>query len=97
VNLSFSHIPSKAITIYVNADACPVKQEIYRVTERHALKGTALQVFVVTNTLPLPRDPLIGAWSSAPKLTSIPQWGTVAYAWPPGIGDRTARLPAASG
>jgi hypothetical protein len=25
------------ITIYTDADACPVKQEIYRVAERHAL------------------------------------------------------------
>ncbi len=23
------------ITIYIDADACPVKQEIYRVAERH--------------------------------------------------------------
>jgi uncharacterized protein YaiI (UPF0178 family) len=39
--------PSKAITIYI--DACPIKQEIYRVAERHALKGATLKVFVVTN------------------------------------------------
>ena len=38
------------ITIFIDADACPVKQEIYRVAERHALKGTALKVFVVTNS-----------------------------------------------
>ena len=29
------------ITIYVNADDCPVKQEIYRVAERHVRKGLA--------------------------------------------------------
>jgi uncharacterized protein YaiI (UPF0178 family) len=40
----------KPITIYIDADACPVKQEIYRVAERHALKGVALKVFVVTNS-----------------------------------------------
>jgi uncharacterized protein YaiI (UPF0178 family) len=34
--------------IYVDADARPVKQEVYRVAERHALKGTALKVFVVS-------------------------------------------------
>src|ERR1700685_1030422 len=33
----------KPVTIYIDADACPVKQEIYRVAERHALKGTALK------------------------------------------------------
>ena len=48
------------ITIYVDADACPVKQEIYRVAERHALKGTALKVLVVSNSpIAVPRDPLI--------------------------------------
>lgn len=47
----------KAISIYIDADACPVKQEVYRVAERHALKGTALKVFVVTNSpIAVPRD-----------------------------------------
>jgi len=40
----------KPITLYIDADACPVKQEIYRVAERHALKGIALKVFVVSNS-----------------------------------------------
>jgi uncharacterized protein len=40
----------KPITIYIDADACPVKQEIYRVAERHALKGVGLKVFVVSNS-----------------------------------------------
>src|ERR1700744_1167041 len=31
------------ISLFIDADACPVKQEIYRVAERHALKGTALK------------------------------------------------------
>jgi uncharacterized protein YaiI (UPF0178 family) len=45
------------ITIFIDADACPVKQEIYRVAERHAGKGTALKVFVVSNTpIAVPRD-----------------------------------------
>jgi uncharacterized protein len=52
--------PSKPITLYIDADACPVKQEIYRVAERHALKGTALKVLVVTNSpIAVPRDALI--------------------------------------
>jgi uncharacterized protein YaiI (UPF0178 family) len=37
------------ITLFIDADACPVKQEIYRVAERHVRKGTALKVFVVSN------------------------------------------------
>jgi uncharacterized protein YaiI (UPF0178 family) len=28
------------ISIYIDADACPVKQEIYRVAQRHAHKAT---------------------------------------------------------
>jgi hypothetical protein len=48
-----------SITTYI-AGACPVKQEIYRVAERHALKGTVLKVFVVTNSpIAVPRDPMI--------------------------------------
>ena len=48
------------IALFIDADACPVKQEIYRVAERHALKGTALKVFVVTNSpIAVPRDSMI--------------------------------------
>jgi uncharacterized protein len=49
------------ISIYIDADACPVKQETYRIAERHALKGVALKVFVVTNSpIAVPRDILVG-------------------------------------
>ena len=52
--------PSKPITLYIDADACPVKQEAYRVAERHALKGTALKVLVVSNSpIAVPRDEFI--------------------------------------
>jgi uncharacterized protein YaiI (UPF0178 family) len=45
----------QAIVLYVDADACPVKPEIYRVAERHRVK-----VFVVSNSfLQVPQDPLI--------------------------------------
>jgi uncharacterized protein len=45
------------ISLYIDADACPVKQEIYRVAERHVRKGTALKVFVVSNSpIAVPRD-----------------------------------------
>ena len=47
--------PSESIAIYVDADACPVKNEIYRVAERHGIK-----VVVVSNSpIAVPRDPLI--------------------------------------
>lgn len=43
-----------AITIYVDADACPVKNEVYRVAERYALP-----VFIVSNSfMAIPRHPL---------------------------------------
>ena len=48
------------IAIYIDADACPVKQEVYRVAERHARKGVALKVFVVSNSpIAVPRDEMI--------------------------------------
>lgn len=43
------------ITIYVDADACPVKQEVYRVAERHGVR-----VVVVSNApIAVPREPFI--------------------------------------
>ncbi len=36
--------PQLPIIIYIDADACPVKQEVYRVAERHGVK-----VVVVSN------------------------------------------------
>ena len=48
------------ITLYIDADACPVKQEAYRVAERHALRGTALKVLVVSNSpIAVPRDEFV--------------------------------------
>lgn len=52
---------SKPIAIYVDADACPVKAEVYRVAERHAQRGVGLKVLVVSNSpIAVPRgDPMI--------------------------------------
>jgi uncharacterized protein YaiI (UPF0178 family) len=48
---------AERLTLYIDADACPVKQEIYRVAERHAGKGVALKIFVVSNSpIAVPRD-----------------------------------------
>ena len=47
--------PKSAIRIFVDADACPVKPEIYRVAERYGLK-----VYVVANAfMAVPRSDLI--------------------------------------
>lgn len=46
---------AQTIAIYVDADACPVKPEIYKVAGRHRLR-----VFVVANSfMAVPRDPWI--------------------------------------
>jgi uncharacterized protein YaiI (UPF0178 family) len=43
------------VAIYVDADACPVKAEVYRVAERHWIR-----VHVVSNSpIAVPRDPMI--------------------------------------
>ena len=48
------------ISLLIDADACPVKQEVYRVAERHVLKGAALKVFVVSNSpIAVPRDEMV--------------------------------------
>ncbi len=68
-------IPS--ITLYVDADACPVKAEVYKVAERHRLK-----VFVVANSfINTPRDPLI-------ERVIVPAGPDVADDW---IAERAAR------
>ncbi len=46
---------SGGIVIYIDADACPVKDEVYKVAARHGLK-----TYVVSNSgLNVPRDPMI--------------------------------------
>src|SRR2546423_14108657 len=58
------------IAIYIDADACPVKQEIYRVAERHGLK-----VFVVSNTpIAIPHDPLIERVVVAAGMDAADDW-----------------------
>jgi uncharacterized protein YaiI (UPF0178 family) len=47
--------PAQPLEIFVDADACPVKAEIYRVADRHRV-----QVYVVANSfIAVPKDPLI--------------------------------------
>ncbi|MGO9546999.1 MAG: YaiI/YqxD family protein [Rhodomicrobium sp.] len=47
--------PAKPIAIYVDADACPVKAEVYRVAERYAIK-----VYIVCNSpMAVLRTPLV--------------------------------------
>jgi hypothetical protein len=56
-----------SIAVFIDADACPVKQEIYRVAERHARKGTAVKVLVVTNSpIAMPRDIFLAGGRTLP-------------------------------
>src|ERR1700682_1937892 len=65
-----SPAPSKPITIYVDADACPVKNEIYRVAERHGIK-----VIVVSNSpIAVPRDPLVERVVVAAGMDAADNW-----------------------
>jgi uncharacterized protein YaiI (UPF0178 family) len=48
------------LTIFIDADACPVKGEVYRVAERHIARGTAITVAVVSNQpIAIPRADFI--------------------------------------
>jgi uncharacterized protein YaiI (UPF0178 family) len=80
---------SRTITIYVDADACPVKAEIYRVAERHGIR-----VFVVSNSfLAVPRDPLIERVVVGSGFDAADDW--IAERAGPGAVVVTADIPLA--
>jgi uncharacterized protein len=61
---------SAGIRILVDADACPVKQEIYRVAERHGLR-----VQIVANSpINVPRDPMIERVTVGAGLDAADDW-----------------------
>jgi uncharacterized protein len=63
------------ITLLIDADACPVKQEVYRVAERHLLKGVAIKVFVVSNSpIAVPRDEMIERVVVAAGMDEADNW-----------------------
>jgi uncharacterized protein YaiI (UPF0178 family) len=80
----------QSIAILVDADACPVKNEVYKVAQRHRLK-----VFVVSNSfINVPRDPMI-------ERVIVPSGMDVADDWiaaraAPGRVVITADIPLAS-
>jgi uncharacterized protein YaiI (UPF0178 family) len=58
------------IQLYLDADACPVKEEAFRVAKRHGLK-----VHVVANSrLNLPRDPLFELIVVSGKFDAADDW-----------------------
>ena len=77
------------MAIYVDADACPVKAEIYRVAERYQLK-----VFVVANSyMNVPRDPRIELVVVADSFDAADNW--IAERAGPGDIVVTADIPLA--
>jgi uncharacterized protein YaiI (UPF0178 family) len=62
--------PPTPITIYVDADACPVKQEVYRVAGRHGIK-----VVIVSNSpIAVPREPQIERVVVAAGMDEADNW-----------------------
>ena len=58
------------IQIYIDADACPVKDEVYRVAARHGLN-----VHVVANSrLNVPRNPLFRAVMVSGRFDAADDW-----------------------
>ena len=80
----------RSITILVDADACPVKNEIYRVAERHGLR-----VFIVSNApIAVPRDPLVERVVVAEGMDKADDW--IAERARPAAIVITADIPLAS-
>jgi uncharacterized protein YaiI (UPF0178 family) len=82
--------PPKALRIFVDADACPVKDEIYRVAARHGVP-----VFVVAGAfIRIPQDPLIERIAAGPGMDAADDW--IAERAAPGDIVITADIPLAS-
>ena len=69
--------PSESMTpqpittrIYVDADACPVKDEIYRVAARHGLPVSV----VAGNFIRVPQDPLIERIAAGSGMDAADDW-----------------------
>ena len=85
-----SHGEREPIVILVDADACPVKAEIYRVAERHGLT-----VSVVANTpIAVPREPWVMRIVVPGGMDEADHW--IAERARPGAIVVTADIPLAS-
>ena len=76
--------------IYVDADACPVKDEIYRVAVRHGLPVSV----VAGNFIRVPREPLIERIAAGPGMDAADDW--IAERAGPGDIVITSDIPLAS-
>ena len=80
----------KTTRIYVDADACPVKDEIYRVALRH---GVPVSV-VAGNFIRVPHDPLIERIAAGSGMDAADDW--IAERARPGDVVITSDIPLAS-
>jgi uncharacterized protein YaiI (UPF0178 family) len=88
--MSYECAVPNPIQIYIDADACPVKNEVYRVAERHGLK-----VFVVSNApIMVPREPWIERIVVGGATDAADDW--IAERAKPGDVVITADVPLAS-
>src|SRR5262245_53424066 len=62
--------PLNLTRIYVDADACPVKDEIYRVAIRHSLPVSV----VAGNFIRVPQDPLIERIAAGAGMDAADDW-----------------------
>jgi hypothetical protein len=81
---------SHATRIYVDADACPVKDEIYRVAIRHGLPVSV----VAGNFIRVPQEPLIERIAAGPGMDAADDW--IAERAGPGDIVITSDIPLAS-
>jgi len=76
--------------IFVDADACPVKDEIYRVSERHGVPVTV----VANGFIRVPQSALVERVAAGPGLDAADDW--IAARAGPGDIVVTADIPLAS-
>ena len=62
--------PTSSIRILVDADACPVKDEIYKVAARHSLPVT----IVAGGFIRVPQDPMIERIAAGPGMDAADDW-----------------------
>src|SRR5258708_25951979 len=79
-----------SMRIYVDADACPVKDEVYRVAARHNLPVTVVAVGFIR----VPSDPMIERVAAGSGMDAADDW--IAQRAGPGDIVITADIPLAS-
>ena len=79
-----------SMRIYIDADACPVKDEVYRVAARHHVPVTVVAVGFIR----VPQDPMIERVAAGSGMDSADDW--IAGRAEPGDIVITADVPLAS-